>query len=70
MVELIRELFELWIKKNWLKHINRMANKYNRLNQKAREQANVVHNLVERYNEIYPGDKIEARRKEEQHENY
>lgn len=64
MVDLITELFELWTKKIWLKHIDRAADKCKRLEMAARAQAHVVHKLVERYNEIYPGDKIEARRKE------
>ena len=64
MIDLIREWLELWAKQNWLKHINRAADKYNRLNQKARVQAYIVHALVERYNELYPSDKIEVRRNE------
>ena len=65
MIKLIREFFELWAKQNWLKHIDRAVDKYNRLDRDAKVQAHVVHKLVERYNEIYPGDKIEERRKEQ-----
>ena len=35
MIDLIREWLELLVKQNWLRHINREADKYNRLNQKA-----------------------------------
>lgn len=62
MIDLIREWLELLVKQNWLRHINRAADKYNRLNQKANTQAYVVHKLVERYNELYPGDKIAVRK--------
>lgn len=65
MIDLIREWFELWAKQNWLRHIDRASDKYNRLNRKAKVQAYVVHKLVERYNELYPGDKIEVRRKKD-----
>ena len=58
MIDLIREWLELLVKQNWLRHINREADKYNRLNQKANTQAYVVQKLVERYNELYPSDKI------------
>lgn len=64
MVELIKEWFELAAKRNWLKHIDREVDKYNKLNQKARVQAHVVHKLVERYNEIYPSDEIKLNQKE------
>ena len=32
MIDLIREWLELLVKQNWLRHINREADKYNRLN--------------------------------------
>ena len=70
MIDLIREWFELWAKQNWLKHIDRATDKYNKLKRKTEVQANVVHKLVERYNELYPGDKLAVgRKKEAQHEN-
>jgi len=62
MIDLIREWLELLVKQNWLRHINREADKYNRLNQKANTQAYVVQKLVERYNELYPSDKIAVRK--------
>ena len=62
MIDLIREWLELLVKQNWLRHINREADKYNRLNQKANTQAYVVQKLVERDNELYPSDKIAVRK--------
>lgn len=61
MIKLISEWLELWAKQNWLKHIDRAVDKYNRLDRKAKVQAHVVHKLVERYNEIYPRDKLEKK---------
>lgn len=61
MIKLLTEWFELLAKQNWLKHINRSVDKYNRLNEKARTQAYVTRKLVERYNELYHNDKIKMR---------
>ncbi|MDE7243750.1 MAG: hypothetical protein K2O18_07220 [Oscillospiraceae bacterium] len=68
MTELIREWFEYKAKKNWLKCIGKAADKYNRLNQRARVQAH-VHKLMERYNEIY-GEEIGLTPKEKQRDNF
>lgn len=64
MIGLIREWLEFWVKRNWLKHINRAIDKHNRLDRETKAQAYVVHELLKRYNELYPSDKIEVRRKE------
>lgn len=58
MIDLIRERFELWVRHNWIKHINREVDKCNRMTRKTRAQAHIVRKMVERYNEIYPGYKI------------
>ena len=63
MIGLIREWLEFWVKRNWLKHIDRAIDKHNRLDRETKAQAYVVHELLKRYNEIYPRDKSEARRK-------
>ena len=63
MIGLIREWLEFWVKRNWLKHIDRAIDKHKRLDRETKAQAYVVHELLKRYNEIYPRDKIEARRK-------
>lgn len=64
MIGLIREWLEFWVKRNWLKHIDRAIDKHNRLDRETKAQAYVVHELVKRYNELYPSDKIEVRRNE------
>lgn len=66
VIELIKEWLELAAKQNWLNHINRAIDKYNKLNQKARVQAHVIHKLVERYDEIYHGNKIKLMQKDGQ----
>lgn len=61
MIELIKEWFELTVKQNWLKHIDRAIDKYNKLKRKTDIQNHVVHKLVERYNELYPNDMIDTK---------
>lgn len=58
MIKILSESLELSVKKNWLKHINRAVDKYNKLNQKANVQSYVVRKLLDRYNELYPNDMI------------
>ena len=64
MIGLIREWLEFWVKRNWLKHIDRAIDKHNRLDRETKAQAYVIHELLKRYNELYPSDKIEVRRNE------
>ena len=64
MIGLIREWLKLMVKRNWLKHIDRAIDKHNRLDRETKAQAYVVHELLKRYNELYPSDKIEVRRNE------
>ena len=64
MIGLIREWLEFWVKRNWLKHIDRAIDKHNRLDRETKAQAYVVHELLKRYNELYPSDKIDVRRNE------
>lgn len=58
MRKLIKETFELFVKKIWLKKIDKEVDKYNRIKIEANRQAHVVHSLVNRYNEIYKNDPI------------
>ena len=64
VIGLIREWLEFWVKRNWLKHNDRAIDKHNRLDRETKAQAYVVHELLKRYNELYPSDKIEVRRNE------
>lgn len=64
LVDLIKKSFELWCKWRWLKAIGREADKYEKLNQKAMCHAHNVHQLIKRYNELYPDDKISTNKEE------
>ncbi len=55
MIGLIREWLEFWVKRNWLKHIDRPIDKHNRLDRETKAQAYVVHELLKRYNEASGG---------------
>lgn len=60
--ELIKKTLDLSIKKHWLKTIDREANRYNRLINRANIQARVVHSIVNKYNGLYPEDALEIKR--------
>lgn len=60
LTDLLKESFDLFVRENWLKTINKEIDRYNKYNQKAKMSAHAVHELIRRYNELYPNDKIEA----------
>lgn len=62
MIELIKEWFEIIKKKNWLRIINKEYDRYRMIYSKAKIQANVVNTLVDKYNELYPDDKLNVRK--------
>lgn len=60
---LLKESFDLFVKKRWLKAINKEVNKYNRINRKhtkvsgkLRKQQYILDAMIKRYNEIYGED--------------
>ena len=57
MKELLKQSFELWCKKRWLKAIDKEINKYDHLRQKMEHQYYVLSAMINRYNEIY-GDNL------------
>ena len=57
MKELLKQSFELWCKKRWLKAIDKQINKYDNLRQKMERQYYVLSEMINRYNEIY-GDNL------------
>ena len=57
MKELLKQSFELWCKKRWLKAIDKQINKYEHLRQKMDRQYYVLSAMINRYNEIY-GDNL------------
>ena len=56
MKELLKQSFELWCKKIWLKAIDKQINKYDHLRQKMERQYYVLSAMINRYNEIYGDD--------------
>ena len=56
MKELLKQSFELWCKKRWLKAIDKQINKYDHLRQKMERQYYVLSAMINRYNEIYGDD--------------
>ena len=56
--QLIKESFELWVKKRWLKELNRSLDSYNKSNAKARRDYYVLQVMLNEYNERYPDAQI------------
>ena len=56
MKELLKESFELWRKKRWLKAIGKEIDRYNNLHNKTKRQYYVLSTMVNRFNEIYGED--------------
>ena len=56
MAKLLKRTFELFVKKRWLKTIDKECDKYKKLKSKLFRQQYVVNALLERYKEIYGED--------------
>ena len=56
MAELLKRLFELFVKNRWLKIIDKECNKYNKIKSKLFRQQYVVNSLLEEYKKIYGED--------------
>ena len=56
MDELLKRSFELFVKKRWLKTIDKECDKYNKIKSKLSRQQYIVNALLERYKEIYGED--------------
>lgn len=56
MKELLKEKFELFCKRNWLKTIDKECDKYHKLKSKLNRQQYIVNALIKRYNELYCED--------------
>lgn len=62
MKELLKQSFEFWCKKRWLKAIDKEIDRYNNLYHKTKNQHHILSTMVNRYNEIY-GENLELRGK-------
>ena len=58
MANILKEYFELWVKKRWLLFIERELIRQNNLRNRWKRQGYVVKRLVNRYNELYPDERI------------
>ena len=56
MAELLKQLFELFVKKRWLKTIDKECDKYNKIKSKLSRQQYVVNSLLAEYKKIYGED--------------
>lgn len=51
--ELLKRTFELWVKKCWLKEIDRAVDRYKKTHDKATRERYVVNRLLEEYKKLY-----------------
>lgn len=53
MRELLKRSFDLWVKKRWLKTIEKQTDKCKKLSQKLFRQKYVLNSLLDEYMKIY-----------------
>ena len=51
--KLIKNLFDLWVRKRWLKEIDRSVNRYNKAKTKTAHEHYVMSALIKEYNKLY-----------------
>ncbi len=56
MAELLKRSFDLWVKKRWLKAIEKETDKCNKLSKKLLRQKYVLNSLLAEYMKIYGED--------------
>ena len=56
MGELLTRSFDLWVKKRWLKAIEKETDKCNKLSKKLLRQKYVLNSLLDEYMKIYGKD--------------
>ena len=56
MAELLKQSFELFVKKIWLKTIDKECDKYNKIKSKLLRQQYVINSLLAEYKKIYRED--------------
>ena len=56
MAELLKQSFELFVKKRWFKTIDKECDKYNKIKSKLSRQQYVVNSLLAEYKKIYGED--------------
>lgn len=63
--QLIKESFDLIVKKRWLKEIESAVNSYNKSRDRLRRDTYVLSVLIKEYNERYPDSKLNAKSTEQ-----
>lgn len=66
MKEMIRDIFELWVRKNWLKQILREGKKVSKYLNRYQHHKYIYDALNFRYNEIYGSKKKETENEDNQ----
>lgn len=56
MTKYLKQSFKLFVKKRWLKTINKECDKYNKIKSKLSRQQYVVNSLLAEYTKIYGED--------------
>ena len=51
--DLLKRTFEFWIKKRWLKEIDRAVDRYNKAHDKATREHYIMNSLLEEYKKLY-----------------
>ena len=54
--ELLKQSFDLWVKKRWLKEIDIAVDRYKKAYAKANREHYVMNKLIEEYKKIYGED--------------
>jgi len=54
--DLFKRSFDLWVKKRWLKEIDRAVERYKKASDKASRERYVLNKLLEEYSKIYGDD--------------
>jgi ribosomal protein S27AE len=63
--QLIKESFELFVKKRWLKEIDRALKNYNKFSDRASREHYIMLALIKKYNELYPADPLRIKTAEQ-----
>ena len=66
MAELLKQSFELFVKKRWLKTIDKECDKYNKIKSKLSRQQYVVNSLLAEYKKIYGEDLLTPKERGEE----
>jgi hypothetical protein len=59
--QLIEELFEMHVKRRWLKEIDIALKRYKKFNDKAFREQYIMNALIKRYNELYPKEPLQVK---------